>query len=215
LVLNPWSALHAIVDVDVATRAGWAPLDLARAYLAGGARLLQIRAKQLPSGPFLDLCDGLVRMAAPYRASIIVNDRADLAVMAKADGVHVGQEDLAPAEARRLVGADRVVGFSTHTVPQIESAIREPISYLAVGPVFATQTKATGYSSVGLELVATAARLAGAIPVVGIGGITIDTAESVLRAGATSVAVIGDLLAQGNPQARVAAYLQRLEQHRV
>lgn len=207
--------LHAIVDVDVAARAGWAPLELARAYLEGGARVLQIRAKQLPSGPFLDLCDGIVRMALPFSASIIVNDRADLAVMAKAAGVHVGQEDLAPAEARRLVGVDRVVGFSTHTVPQIESAIREPISYLAVGPVFSTQTKDTGYSSVGLEFVSTAARMAGAIPVVAIGGITIDTVESVLRAGATSVAVIGDLLAQGNPQARVAAYLQRLEQHRV
>lgn len=190
------------------------PLDLAHAYLDGGARLLQIRAKQLPSGPFLQLCDGLVDMATPYHAAVIVNDRADLAVMAKAAGVHVGQEDLAPAEARRLVGTDRIVGFSTHTVSQIEAAIREPITYLAVGPVFGTKTKDTGYSSVGLELVSIAARL-GAIPVVAIGGITLETAESVLRAGATSVAVIGDLLSQGNPQERVAAYLQRLEQHRV
>jgi thiamine-phosphate pyrophosphorylase len=201
--------------VDVAAHAQWAPLDLARAYLDGGARLLQIRAKQLPSGPFLDLCDGLVRMAAPYRASIIINDRADLAVLANAAGVHVGQEDLAPAEVRRLVGPNRIVGFSTHTVPQIEAATREPISYLAVGPVFGTKTKDTGYSSVGLELVSTAARMAGAIPVVAIGGITLETASSVLEAGATSVAVIGDLVAQGDPQRRVAAYLQRLEQHRV
>jgi len=191
------------------------PLDLAHAYLDGGARLLQIRAKQLPSGPFLQLCDGLVDMAAPYHAAVIVNDRADLAVMAKAAGVHVGQEDLAPAEARRLVGTDGIVGFSTHTVSQIEAAIREPITYLAVGPVFGTKTKDTGYSSVGLELVSIAARLGGAIPVVAIGGITLETAESVLRAGATSVAVIGDLLSQRNPQERVAAYLQRLEQHRV
>jgi thiamine-phosphate pyrophosphorylase len=212
LVLGP---LHAIVDVDVAARATWTPPDLARAYLDGGARLLQIRAKQLPSGTFLDLCDEIVRMAVPYRAVVIVNDRADLAVMAHADGVHVGQEDLAPADARRLVGPRRIVGFSTHTVPQIEAAIREPISYLAVGPVFGTTTKETGYSAVGLELVSTAARLAGRIPVIAIGGITIDTAESVLQAGATSVAVIGDLLAQGNPQGRVAAYLQRLEEHSV
>ena len=203
------SPLHAIVDVDVAARAGWAPLDLAHAYLDGGARLLQIRAKRLPSGPFLDACDALVRMAAPYGAAVIVNDRADLAVMAKAAGVHVGQQDLAPAEARRLVGPSRMVGFSTHTMPQIEAAILEPITYLAVGPVFGTQTKDTGYSSVGLDMVSRAARLAGSIPVVAIGGITLDTAESVLRAGATAVAVIGDLVAQGNPQRRVAAYLQR------
>lgn len=215
MVLSPWSPLHAIVDVDVAARAGWTPLDLARAYLDGGARILQIRAKQLASGPFLDLCDAIVRAASPYRASVIVNDRADLAVLADASGVHVGQDDLAPADARQLVGPDRIVGFSTHTVAQIEAAIREPISYLAIGPVFGTTTKETGYSAIGLDLVATAARLAGSIPVVAIGGITIETAESVLQAGATSVAVIGDLLAQGNPQGRVAAYLQKLEKHRV
>ena len=215
MVLGPGSSLHAIVDVGVAARAGWTPLDLARAYLDGGARLLQIRAKQLASAPFLELCDGLVRLAMPYHASVIVNDRADLAAMAKAAGVHVGQDDLAPDEARHLVGPDRIVGFSTHTIPQIEAAIREPISYLAVGPIFGTTTKETGYSAVGLALVSTAARLAGSIPVVAIGGITIDTAESVLQAGAASVAVIGDLLAQGNPQGRVAAYLQRLERHRV
>ena len=191
------------------------PLDLARAYLDGGARLLQIRAKHLASGPFLKLCDGLVQAAEPYKASIVVNDRADLAALAKAAGVHVGQEDLAPAEARRVVGSAAIVGFSTHTVAQIEAAVREPVSYLAVGPVFGTTTKDTGYSAVGLELVTTAARLAGALPVVAIGGITLETASSVLEAGATSVAVIGDLLAHGNPQARVAAYLQRIEQHRV
>ena len=201
--------------MDVAAHAAWAPLDLARVYLDGGARLLQLRAKHLPSAPFLELCDELVRMASPYSASIIVNDRADLAVMARAAGVHVGQEDLAPADARGLLGPAAIVGFSTHTVAQIEAAVREPITYLAVGPVFGSTTKDTGYSAVGLGLVSTAVRLAGAIPVVAIGGITLETASSVLEAGATSVAVIGDLLMHGHPQGRVAAYLQRLEQHRV
>jgi thiamine-phosphate pyrophosphorylase len=215
LVLGPWSSLHAIVDVDVAAHAGWTPLDLACAYLDGGARLLQLRAKHLASGPFLGLCDGIVQAAARYSASIIVNDRADLAVIAKADGVHVGQEDLAPAEARALLGPAGIVGFSTHSVAQIEAALREPITYLAVGPVFGTKTKDTGYSAVGLDLVSTAVRHAGDIPVVAIGGITLETASSVLEAGATSVAVIGDLLTHGNPRGRVAAYLQRLEQHRV
>jgi thiamine-phosphate pyrophosphorylase len=201
--------------VDVAAHAQWAPLDLARAYLDGGARLLQLRAKHLGSGEFLTLCDGLVQAAEPYDASIIVNDRADLAALAGAAGVHVGQEDLSPAEARRLLGPAAIVGCSTHTVEQIEAALRESISYLAVGPVFGTTTKDTGYSAVGLGLVSTAARLARAIPVVAIGGITLETASSVVEAGATSVAVIGDLLTHGNPQARVAAYLQRLAQHRV
>jgi thiamine-phosphate pyrophosphorylase len=199
----------------MATRAGWAPLDLACAYLDGGAQLLQLRAKHLASGPLLRLCDQIVQAAAKYSASIIVNDRADLAVLAKAAGVHVGQEDVDPADARRLLGPAAIVGFSTHTVAQIESAVRQPISYVAVGPIFGTRTKDTGYSAVGLDLVSAAARLAGTLPVVGIGGITLETASSVLEAGATAVAVIGDLLTQGNPQGRVAAYLQRLEQHRL
>jgi thiamine-phosphate pyrophosphorylase len=202
-VLGP---LHTIVDVDMAAQAGWAPLDLARACLDGGARLLQLRAKHLASGAFLTLCDGLVQAAAPYRASIIVNDRADLAVLAGAAGVHVGQEDLAPAQARRLLGPAAIVGFSTHTVAQIEAAVLEPISYLAVGPVFGTNTKDTGYSAVGLELVSTAVRLAGAIPVVAIGGITLATAPAVWRAGAAAVAVISDLVSNGDPAARVASY---------
>jgi thiamine-phosphate pyrophosphorylase len=202
-VLGP---LHAIVDVDVAARAGWAPLDLARAYLDGGARLIQIRAKDLASGAYLALCDGLVQAAAPYHASIIVNDRADLAALANAAGVHVGQEDLAPAEARRLVGLAAIVGFSTHTVAQIEAAVREPISYLAIGPIFGTNTKHTGYSAVGLELVSTAVRLAGDIPVVAIGGITLDTAPALWRIGAAAVAVISDLVNSGDPGARVASY---------
>jgi thiamine-phosphate pyrophosphorylase len=202
-VLGP---LHAIVDVDVAARAGWAPLDLARAYLDGGARLIQIRAKDLASGAYLALCDGLVQAAAPYHASIIVNDRADLAALANAAGVHVGQEDLAPAEARRLVGLAAIVGFSTHTVAQIEAAVREPISYLAIGPIFGTNTKHTGYTAVGLGLVSTAVRLAGDIPVVAIGGITLDTAPALWRIGAAAVAVISDLVNSGDPGARVASY---------
>ena len=203
MVLGP---LHAIVDVDVALRARWTPLDLARAYLDGGARVVQLRAKHLASGPFLTLCDNVVQVAAPYHASIIVNDRVDLAALAKAAGVHVGQEDLAPAEARRLLGPASIVGRSTHTVAQIEAAVREPVSYLAVGPVFGTGTKETGYSAVGLELVSAAARLAGDIPVVAIGGITLETAPAVWQAGAAAVAVISDLMSSGNPTARVDSY---------
>ena len=211
-----WSVLHAIVDVDVAARAGWAPLDLSRTYLDGGAQLLQIRAKNLASGPLLALCEDVVHAASAYQASVIVNDRADIAAISKAAGVHVGQEDLAPADARRLVGPEAIVGFSTHTVKQIEAAIREPITYLAVGPVFGTRTKDTGYSAVGLELVATAARLAAPTPIVAIGGITLDNARSVIDAGAASVAVIGDLLApRTTPQGQVQAYLRRLAQHRL
>ena len=210
------SPLHAIVDVDAASRAGWTPADLARAFLDGGATLVQLRAKPLSSGAFLALCDALVALAQPYGARIVVNDRADLARLSGASGVHVGQDDLPPAAARRLLGDAAVIGFSTHNAQQIDAALREPISYLAVGPVFGTSTKDTGYSAVGLDLVRTAARMAGGVvPVVGIGGITVENAASVVAAGARSVAVIGDLLVGGDPVRRTRAFLQRLAHNRV
>jgi len=202
--------LHAIVDADLAVRAGWAPIDLVRAFLDGGARLIQLRAKQLSSAAFLDLADAAVGLAHPYRANIIVNDRADIALMSAAAGVHVGQDDLPPLAARRMLGTDAVIGLSTHTVAQIERAIVEPVSYVAVGPVFGTRSKDTGYTAVGLELVGTAARVAGAMPVVAIGGITVENARSVIDAGAAAVAVISDLLLGNDPRGRMQAFLQGL-----
>lgn len=145
-------------------------------------------------------------MGQPFDARVIVNDRVDLARLSGAAGVHVGQDDLSPADARALLGPSAVVGFSTHNIEQIARAAREPVTYIAVGPTFATTTKSTGYVPVGLELVAAAARIAHDRPIVAIGGITLETAPLVLRAGATMVAVIGDLLAGNDPAARVASY---------
>ena len=198
------------MDVDLAARAGWTPIDLARAYLDGGATLIQLRAKQLGSAALLDLTDAAVRLAHPYHANVIVNDRADIALISAAEGVHVGQDDLPPEAARRLLGEGAIVGLSTHTVAQVEGALREPISYLAVGPVFGTRTKDTGYIAVGLELVGAAAQLAGTMPVVAIGGITLENARSVIDAGAAAVAVISDLLGGNDPRGRTQAFLQRL-----
>jgi thiamine-phosphate pyrophosphorylase len=202
--------LHAIVDVHVASKAGWARLDLGRAFLDGGARVLQLRAKDLPSGAFLELADALVTLAGGYGAIVIVNDRVDVARLSGADGVHVGQDDLPPATAREQLGPEAVVGFSTHTVSQFEAALREPVSYIAVGPVFGTSTKETGYTAVGLELVSAAARLSALRPVVAIGGVTLANARAAIDAGASSVAVISDLLV-GNPAERVKAFLRILE----
>lgn len=198
------------MDVQVASRAGWKPLDLARAFLDGGARILQLRAKEQSSGALLVLADALVTVAGVYKASVIVNDRVDVARLCNAEGVHVGQEDLAPSVARDQLGPAAIVGFSTHSAAQVEAALREPVSYVAVGPVFGTATKDTGYSAVGLELVASAARLAGSMPIVAIGGVTLANARSVLNSGARSVAVISDLLV-GDPMERVKAYLRVLE----
>ncbi len=202
--------LHAIVDVDAAARAGWQPWDFAKALLDGGATLLQVRAKQLASAPFLDVCDRVVSLARPYGAAVIVNDRVDLALLSGAAGVHVGQEDLPARKARDLLGPDALIGYSTHTLQQIVQSLAEPITYVAVGPVFHTMTKDTGHDATGLSLVAEAARRVHPRPVVAIGGITLETAPQAIAAGAASVAVIGDLLMGGDPAARVKALLRAL-----
>ena len=206
------STLTAIVDADTAAAAGWPILDLAAAYLRGGARLLQLRAKSLSGDAFLATAAAVVQLARRHQARVIVNDRADIARLADADGVHVGQDDLQPAQVRALIGGDAIVGLSTHTIAQLKRAILEPVSYVAIGPVYPTSTKVTGYDAIGLATVLDAARRARAagVPLVAIGGITLDNAAPVLASGAASVAVIGDLLSTGDPEARVRAFVERL-----
>src|SRR5262245_16120218 len=203
------NGLHAIVDVEVAGRAGWTPVDLAKACLAGGARVIQLRAKGLAGAMWLELASRMHDLTLSAGGILIVNDRADIARLADAEGVHVGQDDLSPAAARAIVGTDAVVGLSTHTEEQIGRAVLEPISYVAIGPVFGTSTKATGYTAVGLEAVMLAATLAAprGLEVIAIGGITLGRTRDVLRAGATGVAVIADLLEGNNPEARTRAYV--------
>lgn len=197
--------------MDVCARSGQAPLDVVRAFLSAGVRLIQLRAKSWDSGVFLDLAAAAVADAEAAGAVIVVNDRADIAVLSRAPGLHVGQEDLTPADARKIVGPDAWVGLSTHTEAQWTDALDAPIDYVAIGPVFGTETKATGYQAVGLTTVGrvVAAAQARAMPVVAIGGITIETAPAVIAAGAASVAVISDLLA-GPPEASARAFIQAL-----
>jgi thiamine-phosphate pyrophosphorylase len=205
-------SLNAIVDADAAARAGWAPVDLAKAYLNGGATFLQFRAKRMASGAMLETAAAIGELTRAAGGILIVNDRADIARLADADGVHVGQDDLDPAAVRSLVGDERLVGVSTHTTSQLETAAGQPVEYLAVGPVFATATKATGYAAIGLDQVRAAAAIARAagLRLVAIGGITLDRAREVIDAGAAAVAVISDLIATNDPEARVREYLVRV-----
>lgn len=205
----PLSPLYAIVDVDVAARAGWSPAELARAYLQGGARLLQVRAKHLASGPFLSLVEDIAGAAHGCGAAVIVNDRVDVARTAGL-GVHLGQDDLPAAAARALLGPEATIGLSTHSAAQLAGALAQPVDYVAYGPVFATGTKANPDPVVGLAGVRTAAVAAGeaGVPLVAIGGITLATVADVRQAGATSAAVIADLLAGPEaPASRVARFL--------
>jgi thiamine-phosphate pyrophosphorylase len=212
--LTSLSPLCAIVDADVAARSGFTPPALARAYLAGGARFLQLRAKSAPGGLFLQWAEEMARDARAHQALLIVNDRFDIAWLAGVPAIHLGQDDLPVGIVRRALGPEAIIGLSTHTSEQIADAIQQPISYLAIGPVFGTATKDTGYQAVGLDrvraAVAAASRVPQAVPVVAIGGITLDHAKSVIDAGAASVAVISDLLATGNPEQRAREYLENL-----
>jgi thiamine-phosphate pyrophosphorylase len=203
------SPLYAIVDVDVCERVGRRAADVAGDYLAGGARLLQVRAKHLPGGAFLRLVDDVAVQARAAGATVIVNDRVDVAAAAGL-GVHLGQDDLSAGDARAVLGPHAIIGLSTHTPAQLAAALREPVSYVAFGPVFVTATKANPDPVVGLRGITAAAAAASAagVPLVAIGGITLATAASVRAAGATSVAVIADLLAGPEaPAARVRRFI--------
>ncbi|MDR3765183.1 MAG: thiamine phosphate synthase [Acidobacteriota bacterium] len=179
-------------------------LQTATELFAAGCALMQLRAKQMTADEQLWLAQA-VRQALPS-ATLILNDRADLAVAAGFDGVHVGQEDLSPEAARTLVGPGRIVGLSTHNAQQFAAALLEPVDYLALGPVFATVSKANADPVVGLEGVRAARRLliesGKAVPLVAIGGINRENARAVLAAGADSVAVIGDLCRAPGDSAR-------------
>jgi thiamine-phosphate pyrophosphorylase len=206
-------SLYAIVDADIAARAGMSVPALARAYLSGGARFLQLRAKNATGREFLAWADEMAADARRHDALLVVNDRADIAALAGVPNVHVGQDDLPVEAVRRVIGANAFVGLSTHTPDQIDESLKQPIAYLAVGPIFGTRTKDTGYEAVGLDLVrlaAARAARAGGIPVVAIGGITLASAPSVLAAGAASVAVITDLVSTGDPTARAAEFVASL-----
>ncbi len=206
------SPLYAIVDVDVCLAAGLTPETVAAAFLRAGVSHVQIRAKHLASGAFLELVNAVVPAARKAGATLLVNDRVDVARSAGV-GVHLGQEDLPVAEARRLLGPAAVIGRSTHTAAELATALAEPVTYVAYGPVFATRTKANPDPVVGLDGIraASAAAAAACLPLVAIGGITLATARAVTEAGANAVAVISDLLADAaDPEARARRFLSVL-----
>jgi thiamine-phosphate pyrophosphorylase len=195
--------LYPIVDVGVLGRWGVDAAYFAEELRAAGVRLLQYRNKTGQPQEVLSVAALMRDSFAGSGCRLILNDRADLAVLAGWDGVHVGQGDLSPEDALRVVGAGRWVGVSTHTEEQIRLADLSCADYVAVGPVFATGTKLDAEPVVGLEGVRRARALTGK-PLVAIGGITRENARSVIDAGADSVAVISALLVQGEAVEKVA-----------
>jgi len=183
--------------------------DCAQSLADAGVRLLQYRSKAASARELLHSSQNLASLLAPRGVAFVVNDRADVAVLAGASGVHVGQEDLSVEQARGLVGDDRWVGVSTHNLEQFQSAAATSADYIAVGPVFATSTKANPDPVVGTEFIRQVRGMTDK-PIVAIGGITLENAASVIAAGADSVAVISDILRARNPGERARQYLDLL-----
>ncbi|HEX8634494.1 MAG TPA: thiamine phosphate synthase [Pyrinomonadaceae bacterium] len=162
----------------------------------GGARFIQLREKHLSPREFYDAAQAALDLARERGVRLIINDRADIALALGADGVHLGQDDLDPAVARRLLGDRFIIGYSTHSVAQAIEAARQPVDYIALGPIFPTRTKENPSPTVGLEALRRVRdTIDPSVALVAIGGITRATAPAALAAGADSVAVISAVLA--------------------
>lgn len=162
----------------------------------GGATLIQLREKHLPSGAFYQEADAAVRIARAHGVKVIINDRVDIALALQADGVHLGQHDLSPVAARRLLGSGAIIGVSVHNKEQAKDALVLPIDYLAAGPIFPTSSKQNPDPILGLDGLRYIRRTVGPIPLVAIGGINLERAGAVFKAGADAIALISALLSQ-------------------
>lgn len=162
--------------------------------VAGGAKIIQLREKNAAPIDWLDDALSVAKLCRENGVTLIVNDRVDIALAIKADGVHLGQKDMPPDAARRLLGNDAIIGFSTHTPEQVREAVNFPVDYIAFGPVFPTTTKTDPDIVVGLEMLRQVRQIAGDLPLVAIGGITFENAASIFDAGADSLAMIGALV---------------------
>jgi len=198
--------LYVILDAALIPRP---EKEFARELADAGVGLLQYRNKKASTRELLQSSRELAEELIPRGVCFFVNDRADVALLAGASGVHVGQEDLAVAQAKALVGAGRYAGVSTHNLGQFRSAVNSPADYIAVGPIFATSGKENPDPVVGTEFLREVRGLTDK-PIVAIGGITLERAAQVIEAGADSVAVIGDILRSESPAARAHQYIELL-----
>ena len=196
--------LYVIMDASLIKTSEMA---FAEMLAESGVALVQIRNKKASSRDFLQISTQLSAFFKRQGVRLIVNDRPDLALLADAGGVHVGQDDVEVEVARQVCGSDRWVGISTHSMEQVQRAAAGSADYIAIGPIFPTSTKASPEPVVGVECIRAAHRLT-LKPLVAIGGITLDRVPEVFRAGADSVAVAQDLLCAPDPKRRAQEFLQ-------
>jgi thiamine-phosphate pyrophosphorylase len=183
---------YPILDLDSARRCGFHPVQATEEILSAGAHILQFRFKGFFDRQVFSDLEKIADLCRQANALLVVNDRADLAVLIGAAAVHLGQEDLSPTDARLVVGDNLTIGYSTHNERQLRRAASQPVDYVALGPIFGTKTKANPDPVLGVDELRRLRPLTDR-PLVAIGGITRANARSVIEAGADSVAVIGDL----------------------
>jgi thiamine-phosphate pyrophosphorylase len=180
--------IYPITDIRLS---GLSHVEQVRKLIDGGATFVQLRDKRSSPRQFYEQVVECVRIAHDKNVQIIINDRVDIALVAKADGVHLGQDDMPPERARLLLGETAIIGFSTHSIEQAKLAASLPIDYVAIGPIFATSTKENPDPLVGLDGLVAVKAAAGNRPVVAIGGINQANLRDIFDAGADSVAMIG------------------------
>lgn len=185
-------------------------LAVMAAALAGGATVIQLREKDMTARELVEAGYRLQEMTREHGATFIVNDRVDVALAVDADGVHLGQDDLPVSVARELLGADKIIGLSTHSFEQALAATSLPVDYIGVGPVFATQTK-PGTRPVGVELVSRVSREL-SVPFVAIGAIDENNIDGVLSTGARNVAVLSAVVAAPDVTAAATRLIARIRE---
>jgi thiamine-phosphate pyrophosphorylase len=203
--VNPLPRLYAIADASFSN-----PVDAARALFDSGVRLLQVRNKTSNARELLDQVERIIRLA-PSDAAVIVNDRPDIARLAGAAGVHLGQTDMPAGAARLVLEQGQVLGLSTHNLEQALECEKLPVDYIAVGPVFPTSTKLNPDPVLGIKGLAEICAVVHK-PVVAIGGIRLKNANEVLQAGAQSIAVIRDLLSSTDIKGRALEWIRAVGQ---
>ncbi|MEO8648896.1 MAG: thiamine phosphate synthase [Acidobacteriota bacterium] len=205
---SPLPSIYPITDRQLS---GLSHAEQVRRLVVGGAPFIQLREKHLGSREFYDDALESIRYAHENNARILINDRVDLAIAAGADGVHLGQDDLPPVEARKLLGEKAIIGYSTHDLDQVREALDLPIDYIAFGPVFDTLTKAKADAVTGLAELREARRVAGSFPLVAIGGIDAARLHEVFATRADSAAVISAVVASPDAISERIAELLAIE----
>lgn len=195
--------VYPITDTEIS---GLPHCEQVRHLIAGGATLIQLREKRASSRAFYFDAKAALQFARSAGVKLLINDRVDIAFALRADGVHLGQDDMPVDAARRILGDNAVIGFSTHNLQEVHEALSLPIDYLAFGPIFPTTSKRNPDPVAGLDKLSLIREVAGPMPLVAIGGINAINAQDALNAGADTVAVISAILA--NP-ARITENLQQ------